>query len=234
MIINICAVIKDEHNYLKHWLDFHLDIVDSITLYEDFDSLSHQFIISNYSNVTLIKLKEKEKFQINIYNNYLNNFKNKDSWTLFIDIDEFLITNRVELFNLLINNSNSSSIEFKRIDFLADGQIKADYSIPIYTRFYQLTNYKSQKPYKCIVNHNFDYILTSPHSIQNNEYSIKYYNNNNSNIFINHYFSKSWEEWKNRIKRGNFTKNFYSYEMFFSINEDLLYLKDNLIKELTI
>ena len=38
----ICAILKNEHQYLDEWIRHHLDIgFDEIYLYEDFGSKSH-------------------------------------------------------------------------------------------------------------------------------------------------------------------------------------------------
>jgi hypothetical protein len=52
----ICVLIKNEHDYLKEWVDYHLNLgIDEIFLFEDYDSLSHSQIINPY----------KEKVHIN-------------------------------------------------------------------------------------------------------------------------------------------------------------------------
>jgi len=39
--------------------------------------------------------------------------------------------------------------------------------------------------------------------------------------WINHYFSKSWEEYVTRMKRGNLGNNTRNFDVFFQVNPDL-------------
>lgn len=58
----ICAIIKDEHLYLKEWIDYHLSIgFDSIYLFEDKDSKSHEDIVEGYCNVSLRRYETDEE-----------------------------------------------------------------------------------------------------------------------------------------------------------------------------
>ena len=55
--IAICAILKDEHQYLKEWLDYHLNIgIDQIYLYEDITSQTHIEITKDYDNVHLMSM----------------------------------------------------------------------------------------------------------------------------------------------------------------------------------
>ena len=54
----ICTCIKNEHAYLREWLEYHLGLgFDHIYLYEDFGSESHADIVDEYDNVTLLSME---------------------------------------------------------------------------------------------------------------------------------------------------------------------------------
>ena len=55
----ICAIIKDEQDYIEEWLDYHLGLgFNHIYLYEDYYSTSHKNIVDRYDNVSLSNLKD--------------------------------------------------------------------------------------------------------------------------------------------------------------------------------
>ena len=96
----ICAILKNEHQYLDEWIRHHLDIgFDEIYLYEDFGSKSHEIITNNYSNVHLTRLSEifdeikhlHGDKQNALYIYFYQNYKNVFDYTAFIDIDEFIM-----------------------------------------------------------------------------------------------------------------------------------------------
>jgi hypothetical protein len=50
----ICTVIKNEHQYLDEWIQYHIRLgIDYIFIFEDFDSDSHKDITDKYDNVEL-------------------------------------------------------------------------------------------------------------------------------------------------------------------------------------
>ena len=54
MKTSIRAIIKDEHQFLEEWIEWHLGLgFDVIYLFEDKGSNSHEEICEKYSNVYL-------------------------------------------------------------------------------------------------------------------------------------------------------------------------------------
>ena len=95
--VAICAILKDEHQYLKEWIDYHLNIgVDHIYLYEDITSNTHIDITKDYDNVHLmsmgyfIDMKHCLEKQRDTYNKFIEVYRNTIDYTFFIDIDEFV------------------------------------------------------------------------------------------------------------------------------------------------
>ena len=105
----IFTIIKNEQEYLKEWIDYHLNLgINYIFILEDFDSTSHKEITDKYSNIKLIRaeefLNEKQLQQAvelkkssapqNFYLKLaLNHIKKRHSyidWCFIIDNDEFL------------------------------------------------------------------------------------------------------------------------------------------------
>ena len=100
MKIAICAIIKDEQRYLEEWLQYHFKLgFDEIYLYEDLESTSHKEICDKYENVFLDKIENHfQTDRINIrrqrelYELFIEKYKDSFDWVAFIDIDEFIMT----------------------------------------------------------------------------------------------------------------------------------------------
>ena len=110
MKICICTIIKNEHQYLDEWIQYHLNLgIDHIFIFEDIDSDTHEEITNKYSRVSLnsiktvlnetdlqkaISLKQVKKYnaQHMYFRSSLNYIKsNYDyDWCFVIDIDEFI------------------------------------------------------------------------------------------------------------------------------------------------
>ena len=90
-IIAICAIIKDEHRYLKEWLDYHLNIgINQIYLYEDTTSKTHSDIVKEYDNVYLqsigefIDLNKCLERQRDLYNRFMAVYQDSVDYAFFI------------------------------------------------------------------------------------------------------------------------------------------------------
>ena len=113
----ILTIIKNEHEYLDEFIQYHLNIgINHIIIAEDCNSKSHKNIIDKYNNVTLLSVLDfydtEEKKQRIIYekthlfkmqSNYLRNglqfIKNNYNydWCFVIDVDEYItIENKYE------------------------------------------------------------------------------------------------------------------------------------------
>lgn len=100
----ICAIIKDEHLFLKEWIDWHLGLgFDAIHLFEDKGSNSHKEICEKYSNVSLRRYEDDEqvrkllsaqghsKRQLVLYQWFAETYRGRYNWAAFIDLDEFIM-----------------------------------------------------------------------------------------------------------------------------------------------
>ena len=106
----ICTIIKNEHQYLDEWIQYHLRLgIDYIFIFEDIDSDSHDEICGRYENVTLknvntvltideqkeakvLKYTRKYNIQHFYFRRILNYIKNNFvvDWCFVIDPDEFI------------------------------------------------------------------------------------------------------------------------------------------------
>ena len=261
----ILTVIKNEHEYLDEWIQYHLDLgIDHIFIFEDIDSESHKGITDKYeSEVTLqsinnilneserktaIELKRtktKSVHFIYVKNGleYLKTQHKEYDWCFVIDCDEFITLEEDNLNNIfsLYNSYDAVVLQWKI--YGAAGIIKKpDYSKSGVVNTY-LEEFKGNVPEKeyalsktCYNLKTFDKsYFWNPHQPSNscNWCRTDFTKNRNipsySNIFIRHYITKSWEEYKWKIDERGFMWGLRrNYDFFFIINPDLEYLKDQL------
>ena len=240
----ICAILKNEHQYLDEWIRHHLYIgFDEIYLYEDFGSKSHSIITDKYSNVHLIQLSEifdeikhlHGDKQNALYIYFYQNYKNVFDYTAFIDIDEFIMFEDGYGLQALLNDYqeyNGIFLFWKMYN--ANGIIDNPKSnvVTTYTTLSEDDYHDNGWKYKSIVNMNRDSYFISCHEIAGGittDHSSSKYDITYSKAWINHYFTKSWEEWCYRfIGKENTGLNRRNLEEFFVYNKDMLPIKTKL------
>ena len=92
--IAVCAIFKDEAPYLLEWLAFHTLIgVDQFVLYDNGSSDGGSELIrrSNFGrSVTLIDWSDRPG-QLSAYNHFRVNHARQFTWAAFIDLDEYIM-----------------------------------------------------------------------------------------------------------------------------------------------
>lgn len=240
----ICAILKNEHQYLDEWINHHLNVgFNEIYLYEDFGSKSHAIITDKYSNVHLISLStifDEIKYlhdnkQTALYIYFYQNYKNVFDYTAFIDIDEFIMfEDGYGLQSLLNEYQNYNGIYLFWKMYNANGIIDNPKSnlVSTYTNITDDYSHDKGWKFKSIVNMNKDSYFKSCHEIYGgvttdgiqSSYDITF-----GKAWINHYFTKSWEEWCYRfIGKENTGLNKRNLEEFFIYNKDMLSIKNDL------
>ncbi len=246
----VVAIIKDEYeDYLKEWVNWNFMLGFQKIIILDNDSKKPiKKVLKNYKDVYIYKIKGKNK-QIQSYNEAIKNLNGLFKWVAFIDSDEFIVLkNGYKNINNFLENyekNGSSSINWqifgsnglkkktnkkqthkfikktpkdfylKEGDFHEKGDYKGNYHIknivqpektkkaitPHYFKFFN--DYHSVNEYKDMVDSPFSQYV-----------SIDY-------IQINHYWTRSEEEFKQKINRGRPLKNVKSRNMkqFNNINK---------------
>lgn len=231
----IVAILKNEAPYIKEWIDYHfLAGVDHFYLYDNESEDNLKEILQPYIEngiVTYIFYPGKG-LQLLTYNEAIKDYKFECQYMAFIDGDEFIYPreNRSikEIFyEILALNSSAEGIAINWHIFGSSGQEKADFSKGVLERFlYRAKNdFDANKHVKSIVNPRCVELILNPHFV-------KYYENKcsiNENgeiipsffsepcttnkIGINHYFTKSKEEYIRKKQRGKADSIFTEYDM---------------------
>lgn len=141
MRIVICALARNEHEYINDWVKHYFSIgFDKIYLYDNDDidkPYIGDFIDSKYlQRVEIINIRgiHKEKLQHDIYTDFYNS--HHFDWCLFVDIDEFLVgVSNIHLWLEQWKFRNAKQIRIKWKLFGDDDLIERDISKPVYDVF---------------------------------------------------------------------------------------------------
>lgn len=216
----IVVIVKNEGKYIDEWIRYHKLVgVDHIYIYDNNSDDDTYNIAEKYTEegfVTLIKYPG-QGVQLEVYDDAIKKHGNDVEYMAMIDADEFLFstTNKsvkdtiVEIFEshprasgLAINWRMFGSSGFKEkpksggvIDnflYCSEKRAKGNDCIKTIVR--------PSKVFRYIQCH-FPMYIIGGYSIDENGSKVKYWFNKHddeSKIRINHYFTKSLEEWKER------------------------------------
>ena len=219
--LGLCLIIKNEGDYIKEWIDYHRLIgVDIFYIFDNESTDNTLDILKPYIEEGIVKyqlIKGKGR-QMDAYNIVINKERKNCRYIGFLDADEFIhLDNGVGLKETL------SSVFDKHSDCAAVGlnwllfgssNLKNKSNEPVIKRFvyHSEPNFKENKHIKSIVNPRLVMDFRNPHfALYKKGYSAYNLNDGkihgpfnedmtNTSIRINHYFTKSEEEFM--IKRG--------------------------------
>ena len=96
----ICAIAKFEYNYIKEWVEYHLNLgFDKIVIYDnnDIDGERYDELLSEFIQKGQVELRDvrgKRAMQRVVYNEFYH--EGDFDWVAIIDIDEFISPNRTK------------------------------------------------------------------------------------------------------------------------------------------
>ena len=245
----IYTVVLNEQDYLEDWIEWHLNLgFTKIFIFQDIGSQSHKEICDRYPNVVLkpildlfddeekplvIKMKEEGKYRQSMYAKrgimWIKNNNPDIDWLFSLDADEYICPERA-FPSLLSAYNDLDGILIRWHNFNAAGRLKKPiYDKPIWEIYTQRCGYlKSDEKTKHYtkVAYNMkrvkEKLVWGCHTIPSRNTATV------DDIHINHYFTKSWEEWCNKLhKRGMFCK-YRKDEDFFELNPDLRDIVNNM------
>lgn len=233
----VVLLIKDENRYLKEWIDWHRNLgFDHIYIYDNGVKEHVSEVVSDYpaeiqNMITVIDWSgHHEHIQQDAYNHFLGNYRTEVRWGLFIDSDEFVRftdgkTTDVNTF--LKSYEDYTEIWGYENEYNANGQ-EAYEDKPVRERFTQTTDVRDGYFWKNFVQVNRISHFTMHYAQYNAQKHFLFKNEeNNKDLFvIDHYYTKSWEEWNIKIKeRGGADPNYHkALQEFFLYNPDMEYL----------
>lgn len=222
--LSIVCIAKNEGLYIKEWVDYHLLIgIDCIYLYDNASSDNMRQILDPYiaRGQVVYTLFSGKARQLDAYNDAIRRFKHKTKYMAFIDCDEFLVPEDPDTIlidviesiikkdwrcgGIAVNWRMYGSSGFKERpngyvieNFLYRGDGNSKGSDCIKT----IANPRRIKEYRHV---HYPTYFRGFYSINENGVPVDSWSNPCSNtrlIRINHYFTKSKQEWIERRNRG--------------------------------
>jgi Domain of unknown function. len=262
-MIHICAVVKNELPYIRHWVDYHLNLgVDKITLYIHESDIEPYREILPHNNVDFIEWNlhwsENCRPQIRAYDHFVSRNQQDNDYTFFIDIDEYITPPNATstLFSLVDRMVifNRDGLALPWVYYNANGQIFYE-DKPVTERFTTISPYNRTGGYIKSFFKNTGVVSVSIHLTRtklgtvdqngndnllpgHNEYGVPTFEfcQENGWWHIRHYFTKSWEEFVyRRMLNGNMNQGKFMHpNKFFDHNPDLAQHKNRLLELLDI
>ena len=250
-VCSICLIIRDESEYLKEWLDWHIGQgVEHFYIY-DHDSKDpiEEWIERNApelaSKITVIDWSGiHDNAQPDAYNHCLARYGQDSKWIGFIDTDEHVRVKTGQLLSeFLTNYERYAGLFIVWTMYDACGQREKS-NLPLRERFPTPTKVPtfSDKMGKVFVQPSRmkDMYIHNGHPKKDfhvvGEYrdivrEAEFWKDNATTNFIciDHYYTKSYEEWLEKLKRGRcHARHIRKYSEFFLHNPDMEHCREDI------
>lgn len=240
--VSICAIFKNEAKYFKEWLEFHKIIgIEHFYLYNNNSTDDYMAVLEPYikSGIVTLVQWEKNQAQMEAYQDAFHRFKDETKWMGFIDLDEYVIPKKhddiKELFRDYI--SYPSVMIYWRV-FGTSGRMYPDPKKLLCEQF-TVCWPKYDTVGKCFLNTAYKFDFSDPHNstIHHTAFAtvcgvhvppvncfkkyvlwgINKAKDNDFSIQINHYFTKSYQEYLEKVAKGDvyFKMNPHDEEYFY-------------------
>jgi len=249
---SLCLIIRDENEYLEEWIRWHIDQgVEHFYIYDHGSKNPVKDFVSSLGadvseKISVIDWSGTHKdAQPEAYNDCLKRFSGESRWIGFIDADEQVRLKTGQLLpEFLRNYEDYAGVFALWLIYDANGQVKK-VNAPLRERFKRVNfndDYASRmgkvfvqaKLMREMVIHNGSpesgFEIVNEHKKKIEPYSLSCDSPSHDYICIDHYYTKSYEEWINKIKRGCGHAMYQrKYEEFFKFNKDLEYCRENVV-----
>jgi len=240
--IAVQCIARQEEKYFKEWIEHHLRLgIRRIFIYDNNDisesgklkKLLHSILSAqDYAQIEVIPWHKRMMLQqFKALEDCVEKHKHDIKWLLSLDLDEFLFL-ETPLQELLKEFDYASQIYFSWENIGADGQLHYK-NKPVAKRFL--------KPFKC-TDKCQGKVIFRPSRMRNFKiHSVELFEGMTVNVmhkeiavpdsfanihkiaWIKHYFTKSLEEWTEKMNRGCADHLWgRRYKMFFECNPDLI------------
>lgn len=159
----ICAIARDEGNYIDEWITYHLKLgFDAIYVYDNSDANDLAELPGKWpGKVHVIHFPGNQR-QMAAYDTFIQEHRSNHTWAAFIDVDEFIVLRRhPTIKHLLRERCGCGALALNWYLFGSSGE--ADYSPdPVLKRF-QHRGQHLNPHVKCIVRLQDAYTMFNPH-----------------------------------------------------------------------
>lgn len=217
MNIALVCIAKNEDNYIDEWIEYHLKLgFSKIFIYQNDWRYNGKHINSNFVN--LIEFDGKLK-QTDAYNNFIEIYYKDYDWASFIDVDEFIVLKQDSDISSFLSKYNDYKALGLNWNMFGSNELTFNGEYSVLKRFLKCSEILIEE-IKCSINFNkskdeLKFSPRMPHNVGNlnstiNVEKTKFINGplNKNNLknreiaYINHYYTKTREEWDLKIARG--------------------------------
>jgi hypothetical protein len=219
--LSVTAIVKNETPYIAEWIEYHLLAgVQRFYIYDNESTDNLREFLDPYIREGVVEylLFPGKRRQVAAYNDAIRRYKYASFWLAFIDIDEFLVpVSAASIPELLRDFEDVPGIEINQVLYGSGGRRHKESGL-VMERFkdHSLYSLYSNKGVKSIVNPRYVAYMPTAHIAEyfgSGTYSVDTHKHKNlrsslerpalhDRIRINHYGTKSLEEFASRIELG--------------------------------
>jgi hypothetical protein len=236
--LSTLTLMKNEADYLLEWIEYHLLVgVDRFFLVDNNSDDNTTKIIQPYIELDIVRLRKYagRHPQLPVYNNVLPTLRNESYWVAIIDVDEFIVPLEGHCIpHILHSLEREVGISVHWVVYGSNGKEKKEEGLVIERfRFHAIWNHPRHEFVKSITKprevtqvhvHNSRYRSGRAVNLCQGKYAHRVHRNwpCHERMRINHYWTKSREEWIRKVDRGQV----YRYSKYnlslFNLIEDVV------------
>jgi len=244
--LSVVAVVKNEAPYIAEWIEYHLLAgVEKFYIYDNESDDNIKEILEPYIKEGIVEyiFWHGKGQQIIVYNDAVERFRYNSFWLAFIDIDEFIVPISTKTIpEFLKDFEDVCGIEINWIMYGDSGHKTKteglvierfkDHSEDDFAENRQVKTILNPRHVLCMQVHHACYVKqTSVNSDKNK--NKKYFPNRKplfNKIRINHYFTKSYEEFLAKQAKGRVAPSFADKKLgdeYYHVNDERNIVKND-------
>jgi hypothetical protein len=214
--LSLVLIIKDEARYLAEWIEYHKLVgVDRFYIYDNESTDNIREILAHYGDEIIYNYWPGRGQQIPAYNDAISKYKLNTKWMGFIDTDEFIVpVNHNKIMDVINEINPKWGLGMSWVNY-GDSGLKNYSNDLVIERFVNRAplHHEKSRMVKSIVNPRATFMIAVHNgcfwgfrsSIDENGKRISGFNLKPSinKIRVDHYFSKTYEEFQQKTKRGD-------------------------------
>ena len=221
----VCVIVKNEGDGILEWgLYHHLIGFDALIIVDDQSTDHTQEEVDRLSKVTTVHRHKYRRWfggrQVDAYQRICKKYRRRYDWIAFIDADEFIFSAKgSNIRDLLHTDTQVSAVVLPWLFFGSSGHVEKPNELVLkaYTHRGEFDNFPPNKHVKSIVRPNKVKRCQNPHAfevegltVDANGVEVTWQKRKGllteyadyADWRINHYFTKSQQNWAERLKRG--------------------------------
>lgn len=233
--VMVCAIVRDEEAYIDEWIQYHQLL--GINLMHLFDnslngSAKMAYLPQRYGTMIRVTHVPGDSSQSRVYNHCVKKYSLGAIWAAFIDIDEFIVLRNHTIIHLFLQDvaPYGGAVTIRRYTFGSNGELNYK-NQPVLTRFTArsvepekgnkyiayLPDVQRVEPHRCQLKHgkhtvssNGQRIAPAADTARKGNMNVKVEETTEEPAMINHYYTKSLEEFRGKRHRYRYRYRYSS------------------------